>query len=57
MSSSLCGKPHNAEEHFVAFHLDAKNQIIGYHIVSHGTVSAIIPSSGLSGVEFQEDAS
>lgn len=40
MSSSLCGTPHNAEEHFVAFHLDAKNQIIGYHIVSHGTVSA-----------------
>lgn len=29
-----------SEEHFVAFHLDAKNQVIGYHIVSHGTVSA-----------------
>ena len=29
-----------SEEHFVAFHLDAKNQVIGYHVVSHGTVSA-----------------
>lgn len=29
-----------SEEHFVAFHLDAKHQVIGYHIVSHGTVSA-----------------
>lgn len=24
----------------MAFHLDAKNQVIGYHVVSHGTVSA-----------------
>ncbi len=31
---------HYSEEHFVAFHLDAKNQVTGYHIVSHGTVSA-----------------
>lgn len=31
---------HKPEEHFVAFHLDAKHQVIGYHIVSHGTVSA-----------------
>jgi DNA repair protein RadC len=31
---------HYSEEHFVAFHLDAKNQVIGYHIVSHGTVTA-----------------
>lgn len=31
---------HYAEEHFVAFHLDAKNQVIGYHIVSHSTVTA-----------------
>ena len=30
---------HYSEEHFVAFHLDAKNQVIGYHIVSHGTVT------------------
>lgn len=29
-----------SEEHFVAFHLDAKNQVIGYHVVSHGTVSS-----------------
>lgn len=31
---------HYSEEHFVDFHLDAKNQVTGYHIVSHGTVSA-----------------
>ena len=31
---------HYSEEHFVAFHLDARNHVIGYHIVSHGTVSA-----------------
>ena len=29
-----------SEENFVSFHLDAKNQVIGYHIVSHGTVTA-----------------
>lgn len=29
-----------SEEHFVAFHLDAKNQVTGFHIVSHGTISA-----------------
>jgi DNA repair protein RadC len=29
-----------SEEHFVALHLDAKHQITGYHVVSHGTVSA-----------------
>lgn len=29
-----------SEEHFVAFHLDARNSMIGYHIVSHGSVSA-----------------
>lgn len=29
-----------SEEQFVAFHLDAKNQVTGYHIVSHGTVTA-----------------
>lgn len=29
-----------AEENFVSFHLDAKNQVTGYHIVSHGTVSS-----------------
>lgn len=31
---------HYSEEHFVAFHLNAKFQVIGYHIVSHGTLSA-----------------
>lgn len=29
-----------SEEHFVAFHLNARNEVTGYHIVSHGTVSA-----------------
>lgn len=31
---------HLAEEHFVALHLDVRNRIIGYHVVSHGTVSS-----------------
>jgi DNA repair protein RadC len=31
---------HLSEEHFVALHLNTKNQISGYHVVSHGTVSA-----------------
>jgi DNA repair protein RadC len=31
---------HLAEEHFVALHLNARNQVSGYHVVSHGTVSA-----------------
>ncbi|MBK8225449.1 MAG: hypothetical protein IPK73_30915 [Candidatus Obscuribacter sp.] len=29
-----------AEENFVSFHLDAKNQAIGGHLVSRGTISA-----------------
>lgn len=29
-----------SEENFVAYHLDAKSQVIGFHVVSHGTVSA-----------------
>ena len=29
-----------SEEHFIAFHLDAKHQVIGYHEVSKGTLSA-----------------
>jgi DNA repair protein RadC len=29
-----------AEEHFVSFHLNAKNEVVGYQIVSRGTVSA-----------------
>jgi hypothetical protein len=31
---------HLSEEHFVALHLSARNEIIGYHVVSHGTLSA-----------------
>lgn len=31
---------HYSEEYFVAFHLDAKNAVTGYHVVSHGTVSS-----------------
>lgn len=30
---------HLSEEHFVALHLDCKNRVLGYHVVSHGTVS------------------
>lgn len=29
-----------SEENFVAFHLNPRNQVIGYHLVSQGTVSA-----------------
>jgi DNA repair protein RadC len=29
-----------SEEHFVSFHLDGKNAVIGYQIVSHGTLTA-----------------
>ncbi len=29
-----------SEENFVVFHLDCRNQVVGYQIVSHGTVSA-----------------
>lgn len=31
---------HYSEEHFVSFHLNAKNEVIGYQIVSRGTLSA-----------------
>jgi DNA repair protein RadC len=31
---------HYAEEHFVSFHLNAKLEVIGYQIVSRGTLSA-----------------
>ena len=31
---------HYAEEHFVSFHLNAKNEVVGFQIVSRGTVSA-----------------
>lgn len=30
---------YNDTEHFVAFHLDALNHVIGYHVVSQGSVS------------------
>ncbi len=29
-----------SEEHFISFHIDAKNTIIGYHDISHGTLNA-----------------
>lgn len=29
-----------AEEHFISLHLDAKNAVIGFHEVSHGTLSS-----------------
>ena len=31
---------HYSEEHFIAFHLDTKFHVIGFHQVSHGTLSA-----------------
>ena len=31
---------HMSEEHFVAFHLDALNNVIGYQLVSKGTLTA-----------------
>lgn len=31
---------HAAEEHFVSLHLNAKNEVIGLHEVSHGTLSS-----------------
>ncbi|CAN5190486.1 hypothetical protein BH11CYA1_BH11CYA1_47880 [soil metagenome] len=31
---------HYSEEHFIAFHLDAKFNVVGYHEVSHGTLSS-----------------
>lgn len=31
---------HYSEEHFIAFHLDVKFQVVGYHVVSKGTLSA-----------------
>jgi len=31
---------HLPEEHFVAFHLDTGNRVIGAHVVSHGTISS-----------------
>ncbi len=31
---------HASEEHFVSLHLNAKNEVIGIHEVSHGTLSS-----------------
>lgn len=31
---------HYSEEYFVSLHLDARHRVIGYHVVSHGTLSA-----------------
>ncbi|TXI89710.1 MAG: DNA repair protein RadC [Burkholderiaceae bacterium] len=31
---------HYAEEHFVSLHLDGKHQVVGYQIVSRGTLTA-----------------
>ncbi len=30
---------HYAEEHFVSLHLDGKHQVVGYQIVSRGTLT------------------
>ena len=38
--SALCSAAHNSEENFVSFHLSAKFEVIGYQIVSRGTLSA-----------------
>lgn len=31
---------HHSEEHFVSVHLNARNEVIGLHEISHGTLSA-----------------
>jgi DNA repair protein RadC len=31
---------HFSEEYFIAYHLDTKHHVIGYHEVSHGTLSS-----------------
>lgn len=31
---------HATEEYFIAFHLDTKHNVVGFHEVSHGTLSA-----------------
>ncbi|PZM78715.1 MAG: hypothetical protein DKT66_23580 [Candidatus Melainabacteria bacterium] len=36
---------HYSEEHFIAFHLDAKHQVIGYHEVSKGRSNSIFKIS------------
>lgn len=34
---------HQSEEHFISLHIDARHQVIGYHLVSHGTLVSFIP--------------
>lgn len=31
-----------SEEHFVAYHLDCRNQVANVHVVSHGTASPLV---------------
>lgn len=31
---------HATEEYFIAFHLDTRHNVVGYHEVSHGTLSS-----------------
>jgi len=38
--SDLCAAAHKSEEHFITLHLNTRLQVIGYHLVSQGTVSA-----------------
>lgn len=35
---------HYSEEYFIAFHLSATNTICNYQVISHGSLSAFIPS-------------
>lgn len=37
-----------SEEHFVSFHLSVKFEVVGFQIVSRGSLSAFIPSIELS---------
>lgn len=36
---------HHDTERFIAFHLDCRHQVMGYHIVSHGSVSSALVHS------------
>lgn len=35
---------HYSEEYFICFHLTARNEICNYQVISHGCLSAFIPS-------------
>ena len=37
---------HYAEEHFVSFHLNAKNEVVGFQIVSRGTLAPVSSTQG-----------